>query len=641
MKKIYLSALALTMIGTGLYAQSASSSIETLPESRINKNSELYHSPAKANVNLNKDLQEDIWTDDFSDETTWTFGHDEDLCTLDWEIGTGLTMQGSYADGPITSTTASNGYAMLDSYYYNEETGNEDVESAWMTTSESIDLSADDFVTLEFESYFRIWNINACYVVISTNNTDWPTLNVDYDASSNPNVFSLYDYLNVNQATANPEVTQINISEVAGGESTVWIRFHWTAETTIYGSGYGWFVDDVKIFPLPDNDMSMNYSVISHIGDGNEYGRVPANQVYDDMYFGASNTNTGAMAQTNVMVEMDIVDDMGADVMNITSDSEASVAPGENFDWEVFEPVDFVSGLYTATFTLTSDEEMDGDLFDDNVSVRNFEITDDMYSLDGIGVDPVSTLSSIGTANFAGSEDEFFIGLYYDLIMDENPVYGAEIQLSASTVAGGSVFIHLYDTASVYDVAFDDPLVSSDEYFITEDDVDNGYARIYFDEVEMMDADAYFLVIELYSEDNAYDIQILDDLTTPQPSISSLIHIAGTTVIYSNGNAVALRMLTAAPNAVNEIEKVAVLSQNVPNPANERTTVSFDLLSNQDVTIRLTDMLGKVVIEEKMGNLMPGAHNYTFELNGLKAGTYHYSIVTDNGSLSKSMQIIK
>ena len=95
------------------------------------------------------------------------------------------------------------------------------------------------------------------------------------------------------------------------------------------------------------------------------------------------------------------------------------------------------------------------------------------------------------------------------------------------------------------------------------------------------------------------------------------------------------------PNAINEIEKIGALGQNVPNPANERTSISFELTDNQNVTVRLTDMLGKVIIEEKLGNLTPGTHNYTFELNGLQAGTYHYSIVTDNGSLSKSMQIIK
>ena len=97
----------------------------------------------------------------------------------------------------------------------------------------------------------------------------------------------------------------------------------------------------------------------------------------------------------------------------------------------------------------------------------------------------------------------------------------------------------------------------------------------------------------------------------------------------------------SGPNAINEIENVAVLSQNAPNPANDYTTVGFELLSAQKVTIRVTDMLGKVVIEEKLGNLNPGNHSYTLDLNGLKAGTYHYSIVTENGSLSKAMQIIK
>ena len=44
-------------------------------------------------------------------------------------------------------------------------------------------------------------------------------------------------------------------------------------------------------------------------------------------------------------------------------------------------------GLYTNDFTITSDAEIDGtDNFSNNMQTREFEITEDLYSLDGIGV---------------------------------------------------------------------------------------------------------------------------------------------------------------------------------------------------------------------------------------------------------------
>jgi len=641
MTKIYLSALAFAMMMTGTFAQSSNSNQNNLPENQIDPALAASSKNIKQS-SYNKDLQVEIWSNDFSDPATWTLGHDADVCDLDWQIGTGLTMQGSFADGPITSTTASNGYAMIDSFDYWEENGDPsitDTESSYMTTADPIDLSESDFITLDFEGYFRTWNLTTCFVVISTNNTDWPALTYDYDANDNPNVFALYQNLNVNQATANPEFTQLDISEVAGGQSEVWIRFHWTAESTIYGTGYGWFIDDVAINEVPANNMRMDYGVISHNGTGDEYGRVPADQLNDNMFYSALVTNIGADTQTDVVVGVEVVDENNVEIVN-TSTTVDSVQRLEEYFYETEQSQELISGLYTTTFSVSSAEEMDGDLFDNNTTERKFMITDDMYSLDAIGVDDVSTTTTIGTGSFQGSADGFMVMVYYDLSMEENPVYGAEVLLASSTVPGGSVFIHVLDTTDFWNDVFDNPIVSSDEYFITEDDVDAGMVRIYFDSPEMLEANAYYLAIEMYSEDNEFDITLIDDLTTPQPFWSSAILIPPTSS-YTNGNAVALRLLTAGPNSVEEIENQAVLSQNVPNPAKDLTTVSFELLTKQNVTVRLTDILGKVVLEEKLGNLVPGAHQYTFELSGLQAGTYHYSIVTDNGSLTKSMQVIK
>lgn len=640
MIKNHVLVMGFAILASGAFAQSTTLNIKNLAEKKVDLTTSTV--AKKSSIKSNKDLQVEIWSDDFSSDTSWTLGHDEDLCTLEWQIGVGLEMEGTYTDGPINSTTASNGYAMLDSFYYNEQTNNEDTESSWMTNAESIDLTDSEFITLEFESYFRTWNLTTCFVVISTNNTDWPSLTYDFDPSTNPNVFSLYDYLNTNQATANPEVTSIDISEIAGGESEVWIRFHWTAETTIYGSGYGWFVDDVTVNELQDNDLDLNYGVISHNGTGNEYGKVPASQLNENMTYSALVTNIGAQTQTNVIIEVEVFDENNDEIVNVSTSLD-SLQRLEEYYYVTEQSQELFSGLYTVDFSVTSTEEMDGDYFDNNFKERKFMVTDDVYSLDAIGVDDESTLASIGTNSFSGAEDGFMILMYYDLSNDENALYGAEIALANGTIEGGTVFIHLLDTADVLsaNAIVDDPLYSSDEYIITSDDVDAGIIRIYFDEEVLLDEDAYYLAFEMYSENNDFTIIVLDDLTTPQPGNSSMIYIPTTNTVYGNGNAAAVRLLTMAPNSVNEIEKIAVLSQNHPNPANEYTTISFELLDNQEVTVRLTDMLGKVVAEKDLGNLNPGVHNHTFDLNGLKAGTYHYSIVTENGSLSKSMQVIK
>jgi hypothetical protein len=248
----------------------------------------------------------------------------------------------------------------------------------------------------------------------------------------------------------------------------------------------------------------------------------------------------------------------------------------------------------------------------------------------------------MGTNSFTGGSDGLMIMTYYELNQTTNDVYGAEILLTTSTVPGGNIILHVLDTADVFDGTgvVDNPVVSSVEVTITQEMVDDGFVRIYFDGSEPLEEGAYYLSAELFSIDNEFDIRILDDVTVPQPGNGTLIYIPDVQV-YGNGNASAVRLLTTGPNAINEIEKTAVLAQNVPNPASDYTTISFELLDNQKVTVRLTDITGKVVMEENLGNLTPGNYKHTFELSGLNAGTYHYSIITNNGILSKSMQVIR
>jgi hypothetical protein len=80
-----------------------------------------------------------------------------------------------------------------------------------------------------------------------------------------------------------------------------------------------------------------------------------------------------------------------------------------------------------------------------------------------------------------------------------------------------------------------------------------------------------------------------------------------------------------------------VLSQNVPNPANTNTKVSFEITNSQDVTINLFDITGKKVKAYEMGQLNAGFHTVTFDVTTLPAGTYFYSL---NG-VTRRLAVIK
>ncbi len=223
-----------------------------------------------------------VWSDDFSDPSSWTIAHDGPIA-LDWQIGVGLLNAGGFPTDPVQSTTAANGYAMLDSDGFSNESTTE--ESSHMTTAIPIDLSAYANPVLRFETNFRMYTPSRCFVVVSTNNTDWPALTTNSGPSTN--VFPLFAGIGLNYGTENPRTVLLDIaSAVSASAGTVWIRFHWTG---IYG--YSWFVDDVAVLDQLTLPCTSEYIVTQSMDAG---APVPFDLTLYNTSYGGSGTYTYA-----------------------------------------------------------------------------------------------------------------------------------------------------------------------------------------------------------------------------------------------------------------------------------------------------------------------------------------------------------
>ncbi len=84
------------------------------------------------------------------------------------------------------------------------------------------------------------------------------------------------------------------------------------------------------------------------------------------------------------------------------------------------------------------------------------------------------------------------------------------------------------------------------------------------------------------------------------------------------------------------------LSQNYPNPFNPSTKIDYTLKTNVTVTLRVYDMLGRVVatlVNEKQSK---GDHSVTFNADRLSSGVYIYSLATSDGfKMVKKMLLLK
>lgn len=85
-----------------------------------------------------------------------------------------------------------------------------------------------------------------------------------------------------------------------------------------------------------------------------------------------------------------------------------------------------------------------------------------------------------------------------------------------------------------------------------------------------------------------------------------------------------------------------VLKQNYPNPFNPSTIISFEVPVATKVTLRVYDMLGRVVATLVDDNLTSGSYNYTFDATKLSSGVYLYEVSTATGvRMTNKMTLIK
>ena len=87
-------------------------------------------------------------------------------------------------------------------------------------------------------------------------------------------------------------------------------------------------------------------------------------------------------------------------------------------------------------------------------------------------------------------------------------------------------------------------------------------------------------------------------------------------------------------------EKIKV-GQNYPNPFNPATSFNVEMLETAEATIKVYDLVGKVIKILHEGTLTKGEHTFSFDGSGLTSGIYFYEIKTPASSIVKKMILTK
>lgn len=83
------------------------------------------------------------------------------------------------------------------------------------------------------------------------------------------------------------------------------------------------------------------------------------------------------------------------------------------------------------------------------------------------------------------------------------------------------------------------------------------------------------------------------------------------------------------------------LSQNVPNPFNPTTTISFTLPESGVASLKVFDMTGREVASLLNGMASRGEHQVTFDGSQLSTGVYFYTLQFNGASETKKMVLVK
>jgi hypothetical protein len=83
------------------------------------------------------------------------------------------------------------------------------------------------------------------------------------------------------------------------------------------------------------------------------------------------------------------------------------------------------------------------------------------------------------------------------------------------------------------------------------------------------------------------------------------------------------------------------LSQNYPNPFNPSTTISYQLPVSSQVTLTITDMLGRELAVLVKDVQSAGSHQIEWDARNYSSGAYIYRLQADNFVAVKQMVLVK
>jgi hypothetical protein len=562
-----------------------------------------------------------FFTDDFSNSNYWTMTDLTNGGAQNWVIGTnGPTGTFSAAMNAIASTSGGN-FALFDSDALSISYTN--TQDAILAFNNSIDCSLYQYVNINFESNYRKY-ADSIFVEVSNDNVNWDRYEVHSDLSSN-------------DGTSNPENVSVNITSTAGNQAAVWFRFRFEGVWD-----YAWMIDDVSFSETPNNEIIfsdetfggwwLGYQLTGDIGA--DYTFYPMDQALAQPYrCEGVISNTGVMTQNNVMLNVNILDDIGT-MLGSYQSSPSILNMGENdtvATMNTFTPTNY--GYHQMNFWATSDSFPTTDTVG-----RGTIVTDTVYGVDfDWQTDGANAGSGYYLGRYCGGQ---VLGNAFDIYSTTNAT-SVSFHVNDQSISGAQLKVEIYELDPAASVQTSPPiwLGESDNYQLQTSDIDSWVTLTLTSPVSLFSGFRYLAAVHGYAHPT--DTSLISSSSNPNASTYLQDNCPGGTnpagTWYTISNPVLIRM------NVNSI--ISNIDDNInegklyiyPNPTYGNITIDLRNTTTDNYVITVSNILGEEVYSYQA--FVNGAFKKNVDLSSFAKGVYLLNISNSSSSVTERIVV--
>lgn len=582
---------------------------------------------------IEKNAGDVLWSNNFSSATNWvsTAVGATPAANFGWQIASTPNSILTWAFTSGINSTSDGGYAVCENG--DPIDGTQLSGTEWILTYDStFNFSAVNDLIFQFEEYGASFIEHQAVEVSINGGTTWIEIGNNNDLGQLTNTGG--------SAFANPTLRNYNVTYALGGATPATLKFRFRVTWPANSGGndgimYGWFVDDVKFIEGYSNDLKLQSAYA--ITNGFAYTKFPASQ--------ATNGNAETVITGKVMNLGSVSQDVTLTATNSGPiGTGTGTIPGFGEDSLTIAPpyvIPATPGIANYNVAATAANPL-VNTTDDSKTLK-FEVTPNIMAIDSY-TGTASSMTGAFTTFLGQSQGEFTgIGTMYEIF--EDGVIGAFdvgiANITGTTNQAAFVGHPFYVTVYKFNGEW--------EYFTETYErtlASNNFGKIvkfYLDEDHIIHVNAgdAFMVIATSFVGSEVPIGFSgftlagntvglagSDL---EDDITRLASDAATPAIVE---APVVRIDFKSYVGLNEIENLAGVSA-YPNPFTNTTDVNFELKADAEVSIVVTDLAGRVVLNIPAANFAAGQNTVTLDGSAFGAGVYNCALTVGGSVVTK------